>query len=139
MKRFTKSLLATGIVAAWVLANPFSSIAQSIESMPPVVVKAIPESGTSNVAPGEVEIRVTFSKKMVDGSWSWADAWENSTPEVIGKPHYEADHKTCVLKVKLEPNKTYGYWINSPRFHGFADAQGHSSIPYLLVFKTRKE
>jgi len=139
MKHTIKSLLAMGIAAAWFVCNPASTVAQSIESMPPVVVKTIPESGTNNVAPGEVEIRVTFSKKMVDGSWSWSDAWVNSSPEVIGKPRYEADHKTCVLKVKLEPNKTYGYWINSPQFHGFADAEGHASIPYLLVFKTRKE
>jgi len=42
-----------------------------------------------------------------------------------------------VLKVKLEPNKTYGYWINSQNFHGFKDPQGHSAVPYLLVFQTK--
>ena len=58
---------------------------------------------------------------------------------MIGNPHYEADHKTCVVKVKLEANKTYGWWLNSPNFHNIKDAQGHPAVPYLLVFKTGKE
>jgi hypothetical protein len=76
---------------------------------------------------------------MADQSWSWATAWQSSTPEGTEKPHYDASHKTCVLKVKLEPNKTYGYWINSQRFHGFQDTQGHPAVPYLLVFQTRAD
>jgi RNA polymerase sigma-70 factor (ECF subfamily) len=107
--------------------------------MPPVVVKAIPEAGSKDVAPGVVEIKITFSKEMKDNSWSWSSAWQNSEPEVIGKPKYDGDHKTCILKVKLEPDKTYGYWINSGKFHGFKDAQGHSAVPYLLVFHTKTQ
>ncbi len=74
---------------------------------------------------------------MTDQSWSWSSAWKDSVPESVGKPRYEADQKTCVMKVKLEPNKTYGYWINSEKFHGFKDQQRHSAVPYLLVFKTK--
>ena len=110
--------------------------AQSVETMPPVVVKAIPEAGSKDVTPGEVEIKVTFSKVMTDQSWSWSSAWQNSTPEGTEKPKYESDGKTCVLKVKLEPNKTYGYWINSQNFHGFQDKEHHAAVPYLLVFRT---
>jgi hypothetical protein len=109
----------------------------TVESVAPVVVKAVPEAGSKDVAAGVVEIKVTFSKEMADGSWSWASAWKDSTPEGVGKPHYEADKKTCVLKVKLEPGKTYGYWINSQSFKNFKDSQGHSAIPYLLVFQTK--
>ncbi len=62
---------------------------------------------------------------------------ESSTPEAVGKPKYEADGKTCVLKVKLEPNKTYAYWLNSEKFKNFKDQQKHSAVPYLLVFQTK--
>jgi hypothetical protein len=113
--------------------------AHDIESLPPVVVKTVPESGAKEVNPGEMEIRVTFSKKMSGGSWSWATAWDNSGPASLGRPHYEADQKTCVMKVRLEPNKTYGYWLNSPDFQNFRDAQGHPAVPYLLVFETKAE
>ena len=69
-----------------------------LAQQPPVVVETYPVSGARDVAPGEVEIRVRFSKPMSDGSWSWSTAWENSTPEPVGKPHYLQDHCTCVCK-----------------------------------------
>jgi RNA polymerase sigma-70 factor (ECF subfamily) len=133
----TRTWLATLFAGALCQLVPINSSAQDVASMAPVVVKTVPEAGTKDVAPGEMEIKVTFSKEMMDQSWSWSTAWKDSTPESIGNPHYDADHKTCVLKVKLEPNKTYGYWINTQNFHGFKDAHGHSAVPYLLVFQTK--
>jgi len=133
----TKTLLTTVVIGAICQFAPQTTRAQDVDSIAPVVVKTVPEAGTKDVAPGETEIKVIFSKEMTDQSWSWSTAWQDSTPESIGKPHYDADHKTCVLKVKLEPNKTYGWWINSQRFHGFQDKQGHPAVPYLLVFQTK--
>lgn len=132
MRLLPKALVVAG------LCQLFTAVvhAQDIDTIAPVVVKTVPEAGSKDVSPGEVEIRVTFSKPMADQSWSWSTAWKDSSPEPIGKPRYETDQKTCVLKVKLEPNKTYGYWINSQNFHGFQDQQKHSAVPYLLVFKT---
>jgi RNA polymerase sigma-70 factor (ECF subfamily) len=104
-----------------------------------VVVKTVPEAGSKDVAPGEFEVKITFSKPMADQSWSWATAWENSGPQAVDKIHYEADHKTCVMKVKLEPGKTYGWWINSGKFHGFQDPQGHPAVPYLFTFKVKDQ
>jgi hypothetical protein len=130
-------LITTAIaIAAFCSAASFSH-AQDIDSIAPVVVKTIPEAGSKDVPAGEYEVRVTFSKEMMDNSWSWASAWENSEPQIIGKPHYEADHKTCVIKVKLEAGKTYGWWLNSQKFHNFRDAQQHPAIPYLFVFATK--
>ena len=132
-----KTLQTALIVAGFCQLFTAAVQAQDIDSTPPVLVKAVPEAGSKEVAPGVAEIRVTFSKPMTDQSWSWSSAWNDSVPESVGKPRYEADQKTCVLKVKLEPNKTYGYWINSEKFHGFKDQQGRSAVPYLLVFKTK--
>jgi hypothetical protein len=111
----------------------------TVDSAPPVVVKTIPEAGAKDVDPGLKEIKVTFSKKMHDHSWSWSTAWENSTPEVPkgAMPKYSDDKRTCVLPVKLEPGKVYGYWLNSENFHNFQDSHGQPAIPYLLVFKTK--
>jgi RNA polymerase sigma-70 factor (ECF subfamily) len=133
MKTLPKALLVAGLCQLLTAAVR----SQDIDSAAPVVVKTVPEAGSKDVAPGIVELRVKFSKPMTDQSWSWSTAWKDSTPEGIGMPKYEADQKTCVLKVKLEPNKTYGYWINSQNFHGFKDQQGRTAIPYLLVFKTK--
>jgi len=112
--------------------------AGTFTEQPPVVVETWPVSGAEDIVPEEAEIRVRFSKPMADASWSWSTAWENSTPEFIGQPHYEADGKTCVLKVKLEPGRTYGFWLNSENFHGFKDRDGRPAIPYPLIFKTKQ-
>lgn len=114
-----------------------TDITPTVDSVAPVVVKTVPEAGAKDVAPGEVEITVTFSKEMADNSWTWAAAWKDSTPASIGKPRYDASMKTCTLKVKLEPNKTYGYWINSQKFSGFRDKQGKVAVPYFFVFQTK--
>ena len=134
-----KTLLAITLVGALCQFAPQICRAQDMDAMAPVVVKTFPEAGTKDVAPGEVEIKVTFSKEMMDQSWSWSSAWKDSSPTGTSKPQYDSDHRTCVLKVKLEPNKTYGYWINSQNFHGFKDKQGHIAVPYLLTFQTKAE
>ena len=110
----------------------------TIDSSPPVVVKTVPEAGSVSVPPGEFEIKVTFSKPMADQSWSWSTAWKDSSPEGVGKPGYEADGKTSALKVRPEPNKTYGDWINSQPFTGFKDRQGHAAVPYRSRFTLRR-
>lgn len=137
MKKIITTLAVATLASGYVAAQ--SQPTPTLESLPPVVVKAVPESGTKDVSPGIVEIKVTFSKEMTDNSWSWSSVWKDSTPEIIGKPRYEADRKTCVIKAKLEPGKTYGYWINSQKFTNFRDKQGHAAVPYLLSFRTRPQ
>jgi RNA polymerase sigma-70 factor (ECF subfamily) len=132
-----KKFLVIAALAGFGILNTLPSRAQSLETTPPVVTKTVPVAGSDNVAPGMVEIKVTFSKPMTDNSWSWSTAWKDSAPEAVGKPRYEADGKTCVLKVKLEPNTTYGYWLNSQKFTNFRDTKGLAAVPYLLVFKTK--
>lgn len=135
----TKTLLTSLITATALCGLAQNATTPDIDNFAPVVVKTVPEAGSKDVPPGEYEVKITFSKEMADQSWSWTTAWEKSGPEFIGKPHYDADHKTCVVKVKLEPGKTYGWWINSPKFHGFQDTQNHPAIPYLLTFKTAEK
>ncbi len=135
----TKILIVTLTLGAFCWLAPQAGRAQDIDNFAPVVVKTVPEAGSKDVAPGEFDVKITFSKPMADQSWSWATAWENSGPESIGKPHYDADHKTCVMKVKLEAGKTYGWWINSGKFHGFQDPQGHPAVPYLFTFKVKDQ
>jgi len=135
MKTLTATITVIALTCGHLVAQ--TAATPTVETAAPVVVKTVPEAGAKDVAAGVVEIKVTFSKEMADGSWSWATAWKDSTPEIIGKPRYEADKKTCVLKAKLEAGKTYGYWINSQSFKNFKDRQGRPAVPYLLVFQTK--
>ena len=110
----------------------------TLQTVPPVVVKTVPEAGTGDVDPKLTEIKVTFSKDMQDASWSWVTLSKESFPKMDGKPKYLADKRTCVLPVKLEPGKTYALWVNSEKYGNFKDTDGRSAVPYLLVFKTKK-
>jgi hypothetical protein len=111
--------------------------AVTLASAPPVVIKCVPEAGADGVDPKLTEIKVSYSKDMQDGSWSWSTLSEESFPKLDGKPKYLADKRTCALPVKLEPGKTYAIWLNSEKFGNFKDADGRSAVPYLLVFKTK--
>jgi RNA polymerase sigma-70 factor (ECF subfamily) len=107
------------------------------DDLPPVVLAVVPKVGATNVDPGLKEIRVTFSKKMTDGSWSWTEGTKYATPKLDGKIHYEADERTCVMPVTLEPGKTYVLGVNSERFRNFKDQNGKPALPYLIVFRTK--
>lgn len=109
----------------------------SIASAPPVVVKTIPQSGAEDANPGINEIKVTYSKEMMDGTWTWSTWGEDTFPKTTGKPHYLTDKRTCVMPVKLEPGRTYAIWLNSQSFGNFKDKDGHVAVPYLLIFKTK--
>ncbi len=124
-------------VAAFNQSSPSSRPAITPDTVPPVVIKTVPESGSTDVPPGDYEIKVTFSKEMNDHSWSWCTVWDHSTPEGSEASQYSEDHKTCVMKAKLEPGTTYGFWLNSEKYRGFQDKQGHPAVPYLLVFTTQ--
>jgi hypothetical protein len=120
------------------LAKSASEPGRSLQDLPPVILRTFPVAGTREVEPGDVEIRATFNKDMTAGSWSWAEAWAGSTPSVLDQPRFESDHRTCVMKVKLEPGRTYAWWLNSDDFRNFKDTGGHAAVPYLLIFQTKQ-
>jgi hypothetical protein len=110
----------------------------SVKSLPASVIRTVPECGNTDVdATATARIEVTFSKPMMDGAWSWAQISDGTFPTLVGRPTFSADRMTCVVGVKLQPKRTYVIWLNSEKFRNFKDADGKSSIPYLLVFQTK--
>ena len=113
---------------------------ETVRSMPPVVVKTVPQAGDTAVDPNLDTISVTFSKDMRDGSWSWVQASKHSFPKMmIDKIRYLKDNRTCVAQVKLEPGKTYVIWFNSAKFQNFKSTDHQPAMPYLLVFQTAEK
>ena len=81
-----------------VALSPFAagvSRAQDIDSIAPVVVKTVPEAGLKDVAPGEAEIKVTFSKEMTDGIVELGHGLEGFNSRTR-KHQNTGNHKTCV-------------------------------------------
>jgi len=112
----------------------------SVETMPPVVLKTVPQAGDTEVDPSLKEIRVTFSKDMITNQmWSWVRASKETFPEIAGDVRFLQDHRTCVMPVKLLPGKTYVIWINSGKHDSFQDLGKRPAVSYLLVFATKKD
>lgn len=121
------------------VAAPAADLLQeTFEAAPPVVVSTVPATGDEDVDPSLGEIRVTYSKPMMDGSWSWSQDLSKPFPRATGEPRYLPDGKTCVLPVKLEPGTSYVIWLNSQKFGNFKDRDGLSAVPHCLHFQTRK-
>ena len=135
--RIALSLTVCLVFGASLLAMQGEKV-PSVKALPPVVVKTVPVSGDTAVDAEKVtEIRVTFSKPMTDKSWSWSQISDATALPIKGDVKYDADGKTCLAPVKLEPGKTYVSWLNSAKFGNFKDKEGQSAVPYLLVFETK--
>jgi hypothetical protein len=113
----------------------------SYESLPPSVVKTVPQAGDIAVDPSVNEVRVTFSKDMkTDRMWSFAQISNDTFPKIPSEKKIGyVDNRTCVMPVELKPNTLYVIWINQAQFNSFRDTQNNPSVPYLLVFKTKSE
>ena len=55
------------------------------DDLPPVVLNVEPKVGAKDVDPGLKEIRVNFSKKMTDKSWSWPTGNKYAAPKTAGR------------------------------------------------------
>jgi RNA polymerase sigma-70 factor (ECF subfamily) len=127
--------LSPGIVL--LLASFAAAQDLTVETAPPVVVKTVPQAGTTDVDPALKEIEVVFSKDMLDKSWSVVQNTEATFPKVDGELRYKDDRRTFVMPVKLEPGRNYALSINAARFGNFKDTDKRSAVPYLLVFRTK--
>ena len=74
-------ILAGGLVLAICAGfHPQHMHKMSVTALPPVVIKTVPVAGTTGVDPGTKEIRVTFSKDMMDQSWSFVQMSKETFP-----------------------------------------------------------
>ncbi len=119
----------SGLTAGGVDHSAFDSVA-------PVVVETFPVSGDRDVPAGVHTLRLRFSKPMMDRAWSWAEAWPGSTPELLEEPEFDESGRACSVNARLEPNRTYAFWLNSELHRNFQDVEGRPAVPYLLIFET---
>jgi hypothetical protein len=104
----------------------------------PKVVSMSPANGAASVAPGLTEIRVTFDRPMKGGSWSMCGDGPNF-PELVGKPHYDAERTTWTVPAKLKPNWEYEFWLNSPSYTSFRSEEDVPLESVAVTFKTGDE
>lgn len=130
---------------AGVAANPTSFYfatkgaggAQADLTKAPEIVKLEPSSGAKDVDPNLKELRVTFNMPMAEG-FSWTGGGPQFPAGRTGeRPHWSADHKTCILPVELKPDWEYRLGLNSPSHKNFHSAAGVPLEPAVYTFKTK--
>lgn len=122
----------------------FNDQAERAESMPkpkspaaPRVVSVTPADGTTGVDPHLAEIRVVFDRRMKDQAWSLVGGGPE-LPEVIGAPAYDAARTTWTVPVRLQPEHSYRFLLNSDRFRAFQSEDGVSLESVTVRFQTGK-
>ncbi len=134
MKTFVAmALAATFAGTCW---SPVSGDDIQLKDLPPVVIGTFPAAGAKNVDPALTRLKIAFSKSMSQNSYSLCIQEKDAFPKVDGAPVFAKDGKSCLLKVALEPGKTYVIWINSAQTANFKDVDGRPAVPYLLAFST---
>ena len=106
------------------------------QAQKPVVVAMHPANGATGVDPATAELRVEFSVPM-GGGYSWTgggDAYPAAPEEQ--RPRWTEDRRTCVLPVRLEPNREYRLGLNSPSHRNFQSAAGVPLDPLVYTFRT---
>ena len=102
----------------------------------PKLVASTPAIGASDVDPALAEIIFTFDTAMRDQSWSVVGA-DSGTPKVVGAPKYDAARKVLTIPVRLEPERSYRFSLNSEQKRGFQSEQGIALEPVEVAFTTR--
>ncbi len=128
---------ARATVSIWIIA--LGACINAVTAEPaPRVVKTVPAADATDVHPGLDQIVITFDSTMKMNSHSLVVLGDLQFPDLAGdEPISFPDNKTCIIKVKLQPNTAYGLGINSKTRTGFKSAEdGTPAIPFELRFKT---
>lgn len=103
----------------------------------PYIVKIEPfENGSTNVNSNTKELKITFSKEMVNNSFSISYSEKGKEYFPVTKVNgFENNDKTIVLSIDLQANKDYEFVITNRNFKS-KDGYPLKSEEYPIRFKT---
>ena len=102
----------------------------------PQVIAMTPKNGATDVDPQLKEIRITFDRSMDNGNWSVV-CEKKLCPKSAGKVHFDEECKEFTMPVRLEPDRSYRFWLNSSEFDAFRSKEGVPLEPVEVTFRTK--
>lgn len=102
----------------------------------PKVLAMSPANGATDVDPAITEIKITFDRPMVNGSWALVGGGPNY-PETTGKPSYDKECRVLTVPVRLKPDWEYRFWLNSTQYDAFRSQESIPLEPVGVRFRTR--
>jgi hypothetical protein len=106
-----------------------------LASKRPKVVSMIPANGAQDVDPGLTAIQVVFDRPMTDKNWAMVGSGPHY-PETGKGAHFDTQRKVWTAPVKLKPDWSYEFMLNSEYFDTFQSEEGVPLEPISVTFKT---
>ncbi len=117
-------------------AEKFAEEQAALAAKRPRVVSMTPANGATDVDPDLAAIKVVFDRPMQDGSWSMVGGGPHF-PQLKGRPSYDSTGTVWTVQVKLKPDWSYQFMLNSDRYTAFRSRDGVPLEPVTVTFKTR--
>jgi hypothetical protein len=118
-------------------SRDFAQKQEAIASQRPKVIRMTPANGATGVDPNLESIQVVFDRPMKDQSWSLVGGGPHC-PESTGKPSYDSARTTWTIPVRLKPEWSYEFMLNSDSYDAFRSAEGVPLEPVTVRFETGK-
>jgi hypothetical protein len=118
-------------------AERYADEEAALEAKRPKVVSVTPADGDTAVDPKLGEIRVVFDRPMKDQCWSLVGGGPHF-PETVARARYDETRTVWTVPIKLKPDWTYRFRLNSDRFQAFRSEEGVLLAPVKVEFKTAR-
>ena len=117
--------------------NDYAAALKEETADAPRVSSITPANGATDVDPNLKAITIVFDRPMVDKNWSVVGGGPHF-PEVAGDISYDKACKVLTIPVRLKPDWSYAFLLNSDRFQSFRSREGIPLEPVHVTFQTRK-
>ena len=108
-----------------------------LQARRPKILWMTPTNGATQVNPSLTNLQVMFDRPMKNGSWALVGD-PSQCPEGKGNPSYNAARTIWSVPVKLKPEFTYQFMLNSDGFDSFCSQDGVPLEPVAVTFTTGK-
>lgn len=115
--------------------NDLADSMKTADSKRPHLLSISPVDGDQSVDPGTIVIRMVFDREMA-GTYSVMGGGDDF-PTVNGRPSWDAEGKVLTVPVRLRPDHTYRFGLNSVTHTGFKASDGGVLSPLAISFRTR--
>jgi hypothetical protein len=102
----------------------------------PAILAMQPPNGAREVDPNLDRLVITFDREMAPRSWAIVGP---GAPEIVGELAYDEGHTTLTVPVRLEPGRSYTFFLNTPAHAGFASKVGAPLYPVRVDLETRTD
>jgi len=109
----------------------------ALQARRPKILWINPTNRAAQVNASQTNLQVVFDRPMRAGSWALVGD-PSRCPEGKGTPSYDAARRIWSVPVKLKPEFTYEFMLNSDEFQDFCSEEGVPLEPVSVTYTAGK-